>query len=134
MVTAVATIYKICTRSEWHAAGHDGVYRGSDLDRRDGFIHFSTAAQLEETLRRYYANAGDIVIAAVNAASLGETLKYEYSSSRGEDFPHLYGPLRLIYKPKEQATVLSELFTQYAAFFKNDSISNWLRELKAAPS
>jgi len=129
-----SVIFKIAPTAEWKAAQQAFIYHGSAHDRQDGFLHFSTAAQLEETLRRYYANAGDIVIAAVNAASLGETLKYEYSSSRGEDFPHLYGPLRLIYKPKEQATVLSELFTQYAAFFKNDSISNWLRELKAAPS
>ncbi len=46
----MATIYKICEQKEWLAAQHQGEFRGSEVDARDGFIHFSTAAQLAGTV------------------------------------------------------------------------------------
>jgi len=94
LVTAVATIYKICTRSEWHAAGHDGVYRGSDLDRRDGFIHFSTAAQATETAARHFSGQSGLMLVAVDGDALGPALKWERSRG-GQLFPHLYAALPL---------------------------------------
>lgn len=84
-------IYKIVPRGEWEAASGD--YHGSAHDRADGFLHFSTAAQLPETLRLYYAGADDLMLVAVQADALGAALKWEHSASRGEDFPHLYGAL-----------------------------------------
>jgi uncharacterized protein (DUF952 family) len=90
----VATIYKICTRPEWRSAGHDGHYRGSNLDCRDGFIHFSTAAQARETAAKHFAGQTDLMLVAVDVAALGPSLRWE--RSRGGDlFPHLYGGLPL---------------------------------------
>ena len=45
------TIYKICPDSAWRQAERDGVFRGSADDIRDGFIHISTATQVEGTAR-----------------------------------------------------------------------------------
>ena len=84
-------IFKIVPRAEWEA--ESGDYHGSAHDKVDGFLHFSTAAQLPETLRRYYAGQDDLMLVAVDPKALGAALKWEYSSSRGEDFPHLYAPL-----------------------------------------
>ena len=86
-------IYKIVPLADWMAASGD--YDGSAHDKADGFLHFSTAAQLAETLRRYYAGAGagDLMLVAVDAAACGPALRWEHSASRGEDFPHLYAPL-----------------------------------------
>ncbi|MBN9590549.1 MAG: hypothetical protein BGN85_09180 [Alphaproteobacteria bacterium 64-11] len=84
-------IFKIVPRAEWEAAGGD--YHGSAHDRADGFLHFSTAAQLPETLRLYYAGQDDLMLVAVDPAACGDALKWEHSPSRGEDFPHLYGAL-----------------------------------------
>ncbi len=84
-------IFKIVPRGEWMA--HSGDYHGSVHDRDDGFLHFSTLAQLPETLRRYYAGQDDLMLVAVEADALGAALKWEHSPSRGEDFPHLYAPL-----------------------------------------
>jgi uncharacterized protein (DUF952 family) len=84
-------IFKIVPRAEWEAGSGD--YHGSAHDRADGFLHFSTAAQLPETLRRYYAGQDDLILVAVDAAALGAALKWEFSQSRGEDFPHLYAVL-----------------------------------------
>ena len=88
------TIYKICTRSEWRSAEHDGRYHGSELDRHDGFIHFSTAAQAGETAAKHFAGQADLMLVAVDAGALGPSLRWE--RSRGGDlFPHLYGALPL---------------------------------------
>jgi uncharacterized protein (DUF952 family) len=84
-------IFKIVPRAEWQA--ESGDYHGSAHDRADGFLHFSTAAQLPETLRLYYAGQDDLMLVAVDAAALGPALKWEHAPSRGEDFPHLYAAL-----------------------------------------
>jgi uncharacterized protein (DUF952 family) len=84
-------IFKIVPRTEWETSSGD--YQGSAHDRADGFLHFSTGPQLAETLRRYYAGQNDLMLIAVDPAALGNGLRWEYSSSRGEDFPHLYAPL-----------------------------------------
>lgn len=89
---AVRIIYKICPASAWREAERAGVYRGSPDDARDGFIHFSTAAQLPGTLAKHYAGQSGLFLIAVNADALGAELKWE--PSRGGDlFPHLYGEL-----------------------------------------
>jgi uncharacterized protein (DUF952 family) len=84
-------IFKIVPRAEWEA--QSGDYHGSVHDKADGFLHFSTASQLPETLRLYYAGQDDLILIAVNADALGAALKWERSEARGEDFPHLYAPL-----------------------------------------
>jgi uncharacterized protein (DUF952 family) len=90
----VATIYKICERALWQEAERSGVFNGAPVDARDGFIHFSTAEQVGETLARHFAGAGDLMLVAVDAEALGEALRYEPSRG-GALFPHLYGPLPL---------------------------------------
>jgi len=84
-------IFKIVPRSEWETGSGD--YHGSAHDQADGFLHFSTAAQLHETLAHHYAGQDDLVLVAVDAGALGMALKWEHSPSRGEEFPHLYGAL-----------------------------------------
>ncbi|WP_322515436.1 DUF952 domain-containing protein [Rhodopseudomonas palustris] len=88
------TIYKICDASAWREAEQAGVYRGSADDSRDGFIHFSTAEQLAETLARHYAGKTGLELIAVDADRLGPALRWEPSRG-GELFPHLYGELDL---------------------------------------
>jgi uncharacterized protein (DUF952 family) len=88
----MATIYKICDRKEWEKALQDRAFRGSTVDLRDGFIHFSAAHQLRETARRHFAARTDLVLLAVEADALGPELRWE--KSRGGDlFPHLYQAL-----------------------------------------
>ena len=87
-------IYKVCTALEWREAERVGAFRGSEVDRRDGFIHFSTAEQAAETAARHFAGQSDLVLIAVDAAALGERLKWEPSRG-GALFPHLYGELPL---------------------------------------
>jgi uncharacterized protein (DUF952 family) len=88
------TIYKICENALWREAEEAGLFRGAPVDARDGFIHFSTAAQVRETAARHFAGAGDLMLVAVDAAPLGDALKWEVSRG-GDLFPHLYGTLPL---------------------------------------
>jgi uncharacterized protein (DUF952 family) len=88
----VTTIYKICERAAWREAERAGVYHGSEVDRRDGFIHFSIVTQVTETAAKHFAGQSDLMLIAVDSTGLGPSLKWE--PSRGGDlFPHLYAAL-----------------------------------------
>ena len=90
----MSTIYKICPAALWREAERAGVFRGSPVDREDGFIHFSSAEQAAETAAKHFAGQRDLVLLRVDAALLGDRLKWE--PSRGAKlFPHLYGELDL---------------------------------------
>lgn len=91
---AVSIIYKIFRAAEWAEAQAQGAFAGSPDDLRDGFIHFSTAEQLEGTAARHFAGADGLVLAAVDGARLGEALRWEESRG-GKLFPHLYAGLPL---------------------------------------
>jgi uncharacterized protein (DUF952 family) len=69
-----------------------GSYAGSNDDRRDGFIHFSTAEQLAATAAKHFRGQTDLVVVAVDGTRLGEALKWEPSRG-GALFPHLYAHL-----------------------------------------
>ena len=90
----VVKIYKICPASAWREAERLGVYRGSADDARDGFIHFSTAAQLAETARKHFFGQRALFLVEVDADALGNALRWE-PSRNNELFPHLYGALDL---------------------------------------
>lgn len=85
-------IYKIVPQTLWRAAEADGTFNGAPVDLTDGYIHFSTAAQVRETAARHFAGQDGLLIAAVQSDDLGEALKWEPSRG-GALFPHLYGKL-----------------------------------------
>ena len=90
----MTAIYKICPAPLWRDAERIGAFRGSELDVRDGFIHFSTAAQAVETAAKHFAGQSDLVLVCVDTGKLGGKLKWEVSRG-GALFPHLYGELPL---------------------------------------
>ena len=67
----------MCPAEAWAAALRAGEYHGTADDRRDGFIHFSTAEQVAESARRHRAGQKGLVLIAVESARLGERLKWE---------------------------------------------------------
>jgi uncharacterized protein (DUF952 family) len=87
-------IYHICRRDEWEAARRSGRYDGSSQDAADGFIHFSTAAQVAASAAKHRAGQSGLVLLAVDPARLGDALRWEPSRG-GARFPHLYGALPL---------------------------------------
>ena len=85
-------IYKITTRDRWTAAGPTGVFEGMPIDLTDGFMHFSTAAQLADTLAAHFPGQRGLLLVAVRADRCGDALRWEVSRG-GQRFPHLYAPL-----------------------------------------
>ncbi|HEX5213192.1 MAG TPA: DUF952 domain-containing protein [Pseudolabrys sp.] len=90
----MTTIYKILPATLWRGAASQGVFRGSAIDLRDGFIHFSTAQQVAETAAKHFAGEMDLILLHVDTTRLGDRLKWEPSRG-GALFPHLYGALDL---------------------------------------
>ena len=87
-------IYKIFRRPEWDAFRAAGETAGAPVDLADGYIHFSTAAQVAETASKHFAAESDLVLLALEAEALGPDLKWEPSRG-GQLFPHLYRKLTL---------------------------------------
>ncbi len=87
-------IYKICPASAWREAERQGAFRGSEVDLRDGFIHFSTASQVAETARKHFFGQAGLFLIAVDPDTLGKALRWERSRN-DQLFPHLYGELDL---------------------------------------
>jgi uncharacterized protein (DUF952 family) len=87
-----STIYKICDAALWRAAEAAKAFHGAGIDERDGYIHFSTAGQVEDTAAKHFAGTAGLVLVAVDADRLGPALRWEPSRG-GALFPHLYGAL-----------------------------------------
>jgi uncharacterized protein (DUF952 family) len=85
-------IYKILPLAAWDDALAKGRFDGSSIDLQDGYIHFSTAAQAQETAAKHFRGQRGLVVVAVEAEALGDALRWEPSRG-GQLFPHLYGPL-----------------------------------------
>ena len=87
-------IYKILRRPEWIAFRAAGITSGAPIDLQDGYIHFSTAAQVAETAAKHFGTDRDLVLLAMDSDRLGPDLKWEPSRG-GALFPHLYRALEL---------------------------------------
>ena len=89
----MSLIYKILSRDMWARAQHDGMFKGAAIDLTDGYIHLSTAAQAEETVRRHFVGQDELLLIAFDPADFVETLRWE-ASRGGALFPHIYGNIK----------------------------------------
>jgi uncharacterized protein (DUF952 family) len=87
-------VYKVFRTNEWSELANLGATAGAPVDRADGFIHFSTALQLPETLRRHFARETGLILAAADATVAGDALRWE-AARDGDLFPHLYRALTI---------------------------------------
>ena len=85
-------IFKILGKEKVTELFANGSTDGSELDQRDGFLHFSTASQLPGTLAKHYDGVFDLSLLEVDATEPGLDVRWEYSRD-GKLFPHLYGKL-----------------------------------------
>jgi uncharacterized protein (DUF952 family) len=86
------TIFKILTADQLAAVESGGQMLAS-VDIADGYVHFSTSKQVQETLAKWFKGQTGLVLASVNGDDFGPDLKWE--SSRGGDFfPHVYAEVR----------------------------------------
>ncbi|MCC2976718.1 DUF952 domain-containing protein [Sphingomonas sp. PL-96] len=96
--------FKVLTADQM-AELETGSFAGAPVDRQDGYIHLSTAAQLTETVDKHFAGQDGLWVAEVDLDAVGDAIRWEPSRG-GQDFPHLYGTLTLdvvvAYSPLER--------------------------------
>ena len=88
-------VYKILTEEEWRQ-GKASSQIITMLDLKDGFVHLSTASQLNASLSLYFSNESRVVLAQINLSKIKNNLKYEdarNANNRSGKFPHFYGIL-----------------------------------------
>ncbi len=85
-------IYKILVPAEWEAFESEGVFAGSSLDLRSGFVHCSSLAQVAATAQRFFSDQPALVVVGLDADRLGDMVRWE-AAHEGETFPHVYGAL-----------------------------------------
>ena len=85
-------VFKVCEEDEWEGAKNNVFFAGSKSDLKDGFIHFSTSEQLEDTLEKYFKLKSPLYLLEVKT----EDVELVWETSRNNQlFPHLYSPLPL---------------------------------------
>ncbi|MBJ3777735.1 DUF952 domain-containing protein [Acuticoccus mangrovi] len=88
------SIIKILRADELAELVVSGRFEGSADDRRDGFVHLSTDAQVPGTLTKHFHQIATLFLIYVKIGALEDALRWEVSRG-GERFPHLYRPLVL---------------------------------------
>jgi uncharacterized protein (DUF952 family) len=89
-------IYHLAFASDWAAAQETGEYaistRGVTLAEQ-GYIHAGTEEQVPGVYARYYADATDLVLVAIDESRLTVPLRYDDVPGSPTPYPHIYGPL-----------------------------------------
>lgn len=88
----MSLIYKIFRASEMAAFVAEGRTAGAPVDVADGYVHFSTAEQVGDTVARHFAGAEGLWLVACAPEPMADALRWEPSRG-GELFPHLYRAL-----------------------------------------
>jgi uncharacterized protein (DUF952 family) len=87
-------IYHVTTAASWQQAKTNGAYHAPSL-HTEGFIHCSTALQVQGVLERYYKDVKDLVLLSIDPQKLIAPLKFEMAPSVNEEFPHIFGCINL---------------------------------------
>jgi uncharacterized protein (DUF952 family) len=87
-------IYHVTTKENWDKAVLAGFYEAPSL-HTEGFIHNSTAAQVQGVLERYYHGQTNLFLLHIEETRLTAKLKYELAPSVNEMFPHIFGVINL---------------------------------------
>ena len=87
-------IFHITTGSEWIAAQRVGAYEGDTL-ASEGFVHCSFAQQVSAVANSNFRGRSDLIVLQIDPALLDVQVRVEDLHGGGENFPHVYGPIRV---------------------------------------
>lgn len=85
-------IYHIVLPEKWAEVRGETYKHKSLVD--EGFIHCSFEDQIDDVLKRYFAGVPSVNILEIEPARLMSKLVIE-SSTNGEKYPHIYGPINV---------------------------------------
>jgi phosphoglycolate phosphatase len=85
-------IFHLAERAVWDGAAD--TYAPPTL-ATEGFIHCSSAAQVEATANRYYAGRRDLLLLTIDPVQIPSAIRWEppVDPTRHSRFPHVYGPI-----------------------------------------
>ena len=86
-------IYHITTKALWEYALLYNVYKHPSVVE-EGFIHCSTAAQLPDTLKRYFGEYEEVIVLEILEKRVAAQLRWE-TASNGGLYPHIYGNIKI---------------------------------------
>ena len=86
-------IYHLSRKDDWVASEISDFYDGSVEDSIDGYLHFSTAKQVEASANKHRKGEKNLLLLEVDTKKLKNSdLRWE-QARQGELFPHIYGSL-----------------------------------------
>lgn len=90
-------IFHLALPEDWQGAFETGEYRwstrGQTLDAV-GFIHCSTAVQIEAAANRFYGDLSHLVLLTIDPVAVNSEVLWEPPAPGVDElFPHIYGPL-----------------------------------------
>lgn len=88
------TIFVTIASAEWERAKAEGYYAPPSL-KSEGFIHCSTAVQVEAVANKHFKGKTDLVLVAVDPDKVSAPIKYENPKDGANLFPHIYGRLEV---------------------------------------
>jgi glutathione S-transferase len=90
-------IFHLALPEDWARAQAAGRYEMSTrgLSLQDvGFVHCSTAAQLEDVANRFYRDVDALLVLRLDTSRLDADVRFEPPApGSSELFPHVYGPI-----------------------------------------
>lgn len=99
----MSLIYHITTPAAWKAAQQRGEYKPESL-LTEGFIHCSTAEQVEPVANAFYREEAALLLLVIDPEKLTAPLQWDPPAhpapesapvSLHGEFPHIYGALNL---------------------------------------
>lgn len=110
-------IYKIIPGDTWREAVSQDTLPLLPLDMADGFMHLSTANQVEGTLARHFKGQSDLFLLQIDCSKLDTAnLKWEQAKSGGT-YPHYYAALPM--------DAVADVFPIYADASGSHQIHGW---------
>jgi glutathione S-transferase len=92
-------IFHIAHAQEWIEATRVGEYCVSTLRRSladVGFIHASSATQVEGVANTLFKGSKDLLLLVIDPSRVRASIRYEAAAPGGSElFPHIYGPLNV---------------------------------------
>ena len=93
----MGTLYKIMSSQEWKNAVRRGVYEGSEVDRRDGFIHPMIPGVADDEMSRLGKRLLAETISAARALDaqhmfIDTSTRPDYAPARGEGYAMILTP------------------------------------------
>jgi len=87
-----ARIHHFADAAQWQAQQGGGRYAPPGWER-EGFIHCATPAQVPGVVARHLRGRKGLLIVTLDAATLGDALRYEWSAASADWYPHLFAPI-----------------------------------------